>query len=136
MQYSIGYEYPNFLQNSFVFLYQVMKALKLFGKLSIILLIFFSLQGEVIMRYADLFKEKTEKRIPISKNIAERQQLVKLQCFTRNIQTATIPAHLVCQIDQLAGFEFKTFYFILDEAERLLKETGLSFFRGPPSLNC
>jgi hypothetical protein len=112
-----------------------MNGLKLFLKLSITLLIFFSLQGEVILRYADLFKGKIEKRIPVPKKIAERQQLIKLQCFTKNFQPATVPQPLVCHINQLVGFEFKSLYFIHDEAESLLKEPGSSFLRGPPSAN-
>lgn len=112
-----------------------MNGLKLFGRLSITLLIFFSLQGEVIMRYADVFNGKIEKRIPLPKKIAERQQLIKLQCFTKNFQLATIPQLPVSYINQLVGFEFKIRYFIHDEAERLLKEPGSSFLRGPPSAN-
>jgi hypothetical protein len=111
-----------------------MNILKLFGKLSIILLIFFSLQGEVIMRYADFFNGKIEKRLPVPHKIAERQLLIKLQCFTKNFQPATIPQP-VCQIDQLIGFEFKTLYFIHNDTRGRLNEPRLSFLRGPPSAN-
>jgi hypothetical protein len=99
------------------------------------LLIFFSLQGEVILRYADLFKGRFEKHIPVQKKIAERQHLIRLQCFTKKYQLAIIPQPLVCHNDQLTGFEFKIQYFIHNEATRPLKEPDSSFLRGPPSSN-
>ncbi|MDB4923089.1 MAG: hypothetical protein JWQ54_5072 [Mucilaginibacter sp.] len=112
-----------------------MNGLKLFGKLSIILLIFFSLQGEVIMRYADLFTKKIERHIPVRKNLAERQKLIKLQCFTKNFQPAVVPQSLICHLDQLIGFEFKIQHFPHNEAIRAFSEPGWSLLRGPPSAN-
>lgn len=112
-----------------------MSGLKLFGRLSITLLIFFSLQGEVILRYADLFKGKVGNHIPVQKKNKERQRLIKLQCFTKNFQPATVPHPPICHISQLTGFEFKIQCFIHNEAERSLKEPAPSFLRGPPSVN-
>lgn len=68
-----------------------MKRVKFFGRLSLVLLIFFALQGEVVQRYVDLFQGKLEHRSAVPKKTAERQLLIKLQCYTQKFLPIALP---------------------------------------------
>lgn len=112
-----------------------MKGIKLFGRLSVLLLIFFSLQGEVILRYANLSRESSGKHTTIPKGVAERQKLIKLQCFTKKILLATVPEPCIARHDELYGFEIKTIYNDGYWYPVTFKSVLLSHLRGPPSSN-
>ncbi|MFC0514932.1 hypothetical protein ACFFGT_12010 [Mucilaginibacter angelicae] len=69
----------------------MIKLFRYISRLSIVAIIFFSLQGEVIMRYAEMFKTKTEQKASSTKKNDEHQRLIKLQCYTQKFHVLALP---------------------------------------------
>jgi hypothetical protein len=112
-----------------------LKHFKLFGKLSIVLVIFFSLQGEVVQRYADLFLGKPEHRASVPKKTANRQQLIKLQCYTKRFLLVALPFGTCYEFCLPVRSIARTSYIIADRGPIELPHTELPFLRGPPAVN-
>jgi hypothetical protein len=112
-----------------------LKSVKFFGKLSLVLLIFFSLQGEVVQRYVDLFQGKLEHRTSIPKKTAERQQLIKLQCYTQKFVSVALPFSSCYEFCMPVRPVAKISYIITDSELIELADTPLPSLRGPPSIN-
>jgi hypothetical protein len=113
-----------------------LKPVKFFGKLSLVLLLFFSLQGEVVQRYVDLIQGKLEHRATVPKKTAERQQLIRLQSYTQKFVQVALPPEAI-------HYEFclpvkpiaKIGYFITDCGVFDRPQPELPSLRGPPSIN-
>ncbi|WP_143065306.1 hypothetical protein [Mucilaginibacter gossypiicola] len=63
-------------------------------RLSLVAIIFFSLQGEVIVRYVQIFRTGTEHATDLIKKNNEHQRLVKLQCYTQKFHVVGLPPQL------------------------------------------
>jgi hypothetical protein len=68
----------------------VLKSFKVISRLSVILLIFFSLQGEAIARLAEAFGHKIDHTTAFVKRNDTRQRLVRLQCFTQKLDVTAL----------------------------------------------
>jgi hypothetical protein len=108
---------------------------KFFGKLGLVLLIFFSLQGEVVQRYVDLFQGKLEHRSEVPKKTADRQHLIKLQCYTQKFLPVALPAGLNLEFCNLPTPVAKVSYIITDSKLISLPCKEFPSLRGPPSVN-
>jgi hypothetical protein len=113
-----------------------MNGIKLFGRFSIMVLIFFSLQGEVILRYVNLSRENSGKHATIPKGVAERQKLIKLQCFTKRILLATVPEPSIASYGELAGFKIKKTYNCVHRCAVPFRSVHYSPLRAPPFAHC
>ena len=110
--------------------------MKFFCKIYLVGLIFFSLQGEVIQRYVDLFQGKLEHRAAVPEKTAARQHLIKLQCYTQKILPVALPATIAWSdfsipVNTIA----KSSYFIADSQFTGPPATKHQSPRGPPSIN-
>jgi hypothetical protein len=98
-------------------------------------IIFFSLQGEVIVRYAQMFKAKTEQKVSATKKNDERQRLIKLQCYTQKFHVLSLPQKLSftfsTPLRYLPGVSFHCFETAIGN---LTSPESISL-RGPPSLS-
>jgi hypothetical protein len=113
-----------------------MKSLKLYSKISIIILIFFSLQGEVIQRYFTLFQShKLGYHLRVPKKTVERQQLIKLQCFTQKLQPLITPYNTEFNFQPILGFEFKTIFPATYVAKLCFTQKTPASLRGPPAFS-
>lgn len=112
-----------------------MNPAKFFGKLSLVLLIFFSLQGEVVQRYVDLFEGKLEHRSEVPKKTADRQHLIKLQCYTQRFLPVVLPAGLNFEFCNLPTPVAKVSYIITDSKLINPPFKERPSLRGPPSVN-
>jgi hypothetical protein len=110
------------------------KSLRFIIRLSIVALIFFSLQGEVMVRYADMFQAKKQLATNHSKKSAEQQHLVKLQSFTQKIFPLALPPETLFTFNipakPVEQFKFPAFQISLNAG--VFK--GPSSPRGPPSV--
>jgi hypothetical protein len=112
-----------------------MRLLKLYGKFSIIILIFFSLQGEVVQRYIDLFQGKLQHRVCVPHKTAERQQLIKLQCFTQELQPIALPPDIRYDFQLPSEVEIKKTLPVPYDDEICFIEKIPSSLRGPPAFS-
>ncbi|MDB5111376.1 MAG: hypothetical protein JWR67_2490, partial [Mucilaginibacter sp.] len=113
----------------------ILKAVKFFSKLSLVALIFFSLQGEVVQRYVDLFQGKLEHRTSVPKKTAERHQLIKLQCYTQKFVSVALPFNAYYEFSLPIRSVTKIDYIITDSELIELADTTPPSLRGPPSIN-
>lgn len=111
-----------------------MRLHKVIGRISIIALIFFSLQGEVIVRLSEAFGHKADHASAFARNAQTHQRLVKLQCFTQKLQVQTLPMD-VClfqpQVVRSLTIVSYTRYYYPAHCSFVHK---VSTSRGPPSL--
>ncbi|MEO3405447.1 hypothetical protein AAFN85_16170 [Mucilaginibacter sp. CAU 1740] len=115
--------------------YQVVKLFRHISRLSIVLIIFLSLQGEVIVRYAQMFKVRSEQKFQSIKKNDERRRLIKLQCYTQKFQVLALPQKTsftfgspLRYLPALTFIGFKTAAGNLTQPESVC-------LRGPPSLS-
>jgi hypothetical protein len=99
-------------------------------------LIFFSLQGEVIQRYFTIFQSnKLGYHLSVPKKAVERQQLIKLQCFTQKLQPLITPYNTEFNFQPILGFEFKTIYPATYVAKLCFTQKTPASLRGPPAFS-
>ena len=117
------------------YLLLVQARFKFIGKVSIVLLIFFTLQGEVVQRYIDLFQGKLEHRSSVPPETAKRHQLIKLQCFTQKISPISLPAGTQFAFQTPVKILTSKIYLINDIS--FIDNCSISYpqLRGPPCLN-
>lgn len=105
-------------------------------RIGIMLLVFFSIQGEVVQRYMLLAHGDKDNHHIIDKKTVEHQQLHKLQCFTQRLQPVDVPS--------IPHFNFVV-VVCLTKANRIFPADSnkpdplsLSFpsLRGPPVIVC
>jgi hypothetical protein len=115
--------------------YQVITLFGHISRLSIVAIIFFSLQGEVIMRYAEMFKAKTEQKASSTKKNNERQRVIKLQCYTQKFDVLALPQKTTftfsTPLRYLPGLSFHCFK---TATGNLTSPESISL-RGPPPLS-
>jgi hypothetical protein len=112
-----------------------LKPIKFFGRVSLVLLIFFALQGEVVQRYADLFKGKLEHRAAVPRKTAERQQLIKLQCYTQKFLPVALPPEGLFENPLYFKPVAKISYVTINKEHYDLPDAEHTSLRGPPSIN-
>lgn len=111
-----------------------MKPVSLFVKSGLALLIFFSLQGEVVQRYIHLFQGQPQRHATIPKKTAERLRLNKLQCYTQKFIPVALPAGANIEVPLPVCILVNTgFHFSDDASVPAPAKTNLSL-RGPPVL--
>jgi hypothetical protein len=112
----------------------ILKSISLFVRSGLALLIFFSLQGEVVQRYIQLFQGSPQGHTAIPKKTAERLRLNKLQCYTQKFTPVALPAGANIEIQLPVCFLFNTGFHLSDDA--LVPTPGKAFpsLRGPPVL--
>jgi hypothetical protein len=110
-------------------------SVKFFGKLSVILLIFFSIQGKVVIRYITFFNGRQKQAIEIQKRTSELMQKVTLQCFVEKFQQIDLPSAPIFEFSDFIYPEFKVKYFIFDASFPHPHDRELSFLRGPPTIS-
>ena len=115
--------------------FNILKRVKFFGRLGLVLLIFFTLQGEVVQRYVDLFQGKLEHRTAVPKKTAERQQLIKLQCYTQKFLPVTLPPETLFEFPVSFRSLPKINYIIVENEHYDLPDAEHTSLRGPPSIN-
>jgi hypothetical protein len=113
---------------------KVVSQRRLIGRLSVIVLLFFSLQGEAIVRLVDAFGCKADLTSSIIRKGEKQQRLVKLQCFTKKLQVQTLPPQFGARIPKvlrplIAVFSIEVSYPTYNSPYHLTSAT-----RGPPSL--
>lgn len=108
---------------------------KLIGRISIIALIFFSLQGEVIARLSEAFGYKADHTSAFARNQQARQRLVKLQCFTQKLQVQALPMDVCLFEQQLVRLVTIVSYTGYHCPEYCSFARNISTSRGPPSLS-
>ncbi|HMI60313.1 MAG TPA: hypothetical protein VK518_05375 [Puia sp.] len=111
-----------------------MKPVSLFVKSGLALLIFFSLQGEVVQRYIQLFQGQPHHHATIPKKTAERLRLNKLQCYTQKFTPVALPASVNIEVPLPVRFLVNTGFHLSDDALVPIPDATIPSLRGPPVL--
>jgi hypothetical protein len=114
--------------------FNILKRVKFFGRLGLVLLIFFTLQGEVVQRYVDLFQGRLEHRTAVPQKTAERQLLIKLQSYTQKFLPVALPAAINFEYPVFFKPVAKIGYAIVNEDLCGLPDPEYTSLRGPPSV--
>jgi hypothetical protein len=89
-----------------------------------------------VQRYVDLFQGKLEHRAAVPKKTADRQHLIKLQCYTQKILPVALPTTFTNFVFCIpVNSVIKSSYFIADSQFVGPPSPDHQSPRGPPSLN-
>jgi len=127
---------PKCLQDCYFTLWRhfILKPISLFVKSGLALLIFFSLQGEVVQRYIQLFQGQPQQHATIPKKAAERLRLNKLQCYTQKFTPVALPAVTNFEVAIPVCILFNTGFHLSDDALVPSPRKAIPSLRGPPVL--
>src|SRR6201991_3624940 len=112
----------------------ILKPVSFFVKSGLALLIFFSLQGEVVQRYLQLFQGQPQHHTSIPKKTAERLRLNKLQCYTQKFIPVALPAGKNIEAPLPVCIPVGTDFHLSDDALVPIPDETIPSLRGPPVL--
>jgi hypothetical protein len=112
----------------------ILKPVSLFVKSGLALLIFFSLQGEVVQRYIELFQGQPPHHATIPKKTAERLGLNKLQCYTQKFIPVALPAGTNIEVPLPVCFFVNNGFHLSDDTLVPTPGKTIPSLRGPPVL--
>ncbi|MDB5129554.1 MAG: hypothetical protein JWQ85_3786 [Mucilaginibacter sp.] len=111
----------------------MVKIFRFISRLSIVAIIFFALQGEIIMRYGEILQAKAGHHTSKIKNTAERERLIKLQCFTQKFYPVVLPPETEFNFNVLFVFIPKLKFYQLNVPAGKFDFTDFQSLRGPPT---